>query len=348
MKERALCTVSAILFAAALGAGCDHFKSHKDDTPSLMAMLAIYSGNFSLVNSQTSPSSRLDILFYKTFSGTISYILSKTDLKITNPAEFSASAAAKTTVTITADDQIYNDYIAISSLSSNTTYYVYILNSDTGLLTVLSRATKASATSSQETGTLSGYSGTITWYLNFPAGYDTAQWTAWPLVISIKAPNFTANDANFPCITFNTDVTGGSYDQMVYDVERIKEKLNSIIENPAYRINKSRIYGCGFSAGGCAMMKIANNDGSSQYKLIALAVNGISGWLGTNADWTGNLGDTNIWISRGETDTYGADVAHANMPKTSGDHLLSIYPGVGHDSSPTWASPYTFSWLLSK
>ena len=345
MKRRFLSAASVIALIAALVTGCKKEESTDKDAVSLLALTG---GNFSLVNSQTASSRRLDILYDKSFSGTVSYIVSDIDLDIKNKTQFDASSATKSTKTITADDQNYDDYIALSSLAGETKYYVYILNSDTGRVTSLSDTTKAATESFQITGSFTGADGDIPYYINYPAGYSAASLKKWPLIISVKAPNFTANDPNFPCITFNSDINGGSSDWNS-DIAKLRNTLNTIIEDPSYRINKNKFYACGYSAGGCAVMYIANNyDGTNPYTIRALAVNGISGWLGSSAEWTGNLGDTDIWISRGENDTYGADVAYEKMPKTSGDHLLTIYPGLGHDSGPMWASPYTFMWLLSK
>jgi hypothetical protein len=344
-KRWFLSAAAVIALIAALLAGCRKAESDNNDTASL---LALASGNFSLVNSQTGSTNRLDILYSKTYSGSIAYIVSKTDLNISNQAQFNASSTTKTTKSITSDNLIYDDYIALSSLSSGTQYHVYILNPDTGRVVSLTEKTRAATESLQITGSFAGADGDIHYYINYPAGYNAASLKKWPLLISVKAPNFTANDPNFPCITFNSDINGGSSDWN-HDIAQLRNTLNTVIDDPSYRINKNKIYACGYSAGGCAAMFIANNyDGTTSYTIRALAVNGISGWLGSSAEWTGNLGDTDIWISRGENDTYGADVAYENMPKTSGDHLLSIYPGVGHDASPMWASPYTFMWLLSK
>ncbi|HOO70636.1 MAG TPA: hypothetical protein PK926_02665 [Spirochaetota bacterium] len=309
------------------------------------------SGNtskFSVVNSPTASTSRLDILYGRDFKGEISYIISRTDLDIAYFDDFNASSETKTTASVSADGLKFNDYIPLSYLASSTRYHVYVLSVHDRAVESFAVTTKAPAAGLQETGTITGYNdSSISYTISFPSGYDTASSKTWPFVLSVKAPDFTASDPNFPCITFDTDMRYSSWEQSLYDVEAIKTKVNSIIEDTAYKINRKRIYAYGFSAGGCAVMMIANDDGSDQYNFRAIVANGISGWIG-NSEYSGNLGKTDIWLFYGENDTYGTDEAFENMPHTGGDHRLTKIPGVGHDSSPTWASPYTFLWLLSK
>lgn len=310
-------------------------------------------GGFSLVNSPYHSSSRLDILYNENFSGQVSYIAVTTDLHITNANEFNTSSATKKTVTITPVDDYFNsmqltpmlNYIAVSSLSAATKYYVYILVPRTGDLAALTGSTKASGTSQQLTYTVTGYAGDITCYLNFPDGYDESTAT-WPLVISVKAPDFTAADPNFPCITFNTDISWSTSTQFTADIAAVQAKIKEIVNDTGVRIDRSRIYACGFSAGGGVVMYLANNE--TAYEITALALNGVSDWAGSSSLYSGNLCDTDIWISAGANDPYSPWVCHKNMPKTGGDHFLSVFAGKGHDASLTWDSPYTLNWLLGK
>jgi len=318
---------------------------------------------FYLINSPSASTNRLDIIYNRTYSGTISYIVSATDLGITNYTDYNESTATKTEVTITADtsgDPVYDDYIAITGRASNTKYYVYILDTDTNELKVLTRTTKISASRTTETGTITGYGGYIISYtISFPAWYDPDSSVTWPLIVSFKGSGIT--DPHFPCIVLTTDTqNSGDSSQVPFDVDKVGQKVTSLIENASYRIDKNRLYAWGFSLGGCAVLRIANHCFTDDYKFIAVVSNGCSDWIASTsytwsysgttpyAWWVNNLGNTNIWICGGENDSYEPEVVHTKMPKTGGDHLLTLYPGLSHTSVPTFASPYTYLWLLSK
>lgn len=300
---------------------------------------------FDVINSYSV--GKLHLLYDRTFSGNISYISSTTDLGITSQDEFNSSTAVKTTASIVADDLIYDDYISISGLSANTAYHIYILNTDTGYLESFTKTTQQNLGSVQETGSIADASGTgtITYNINYPTGYDPAGSTLWPFLLSVKGPNPTSSDNNFPCITFNINISWSNYNQFMTETENLRQAVKSIIENPSYKIDKNRLYATGFSAGGGVVLMIANNDGSEQYQFKALIAVGINDWI----DFSG-LGNVNTWLFYGETDSYAPDTANANtlIPATGGEHLLTEMPGIGHDSSPVWASPYTWTWLLSK
>ncbi len=291
----------------------------------------------------------LYILYDKNFSGDISYIVSRTSLGITTEKDFNASTAAKTDVTITADDLLYNDYVRISSLSSGTEYNVYILDKTTSSVEMLVETTQKNTGSVQQTGTITnGYgTGTITYNINYPSGYDRDASVLWPLLLSVKGPNMTSSDNNFPCITLNIDISWSNYTQYMNETENLRQLVKSIIENPAYRIDKNRLYAFGFSAGGGVVLMIANSDGSDQYQFKAVVAVGINDWIG----YTG-LGGINTWLFYGENDSYGAPTAsfHQKIISAggSGEHRLTAMPGIGHDSSPVWSSPYTWSWMLGK
>lgn len=128
----------------------------------------------------------------------------------------------------------------------------------------------------------------------------------------------------------------------------MRDKIKDIIENSSFRIDRSRVYACGFSLGGCAVLRIANNDSSTLFNVAAIVANGASYWLPDVEGWVENLGNTNYWICGGENDSYRPEDCYSGMPKNSGDHYLTLYPGIAHTSSPTWDSPYTYIWLLSK
>jgi uncharacterized repeat protein (TIGR02543 family) len=311
--------------------------------------------DFYLINSYTI-SSALNIIYNKSYSGTITYIVSRNDLGITSKDQFNASTATKITKSITADDLIYDDYITTGSQMNGTKYYVYLLDNTSGEVKSLSRTTETNSGYTQESGTIDGSASggsIITYTIYFPHDYDASSSKTWPFILSVKAPDFVSSNNNFPCIVFNTDVSGAA-SVLLIDTENVKNKVKAIIENPAYKIDKSRLYTIGFSAGGCAALVIANNDGSDQYKFKAVAGVGVSSWLG-NSTYCSNLGGVHIWLFHGENDTtYGPQTVTAyngiktNTPGRTGDILLTEMPGTGHDANPAWASPYTFMWLLSK
>ena len=158
-------------------------------------------GGFSLINSPCHSANRLDILYNKNFSGTVSYIVSPTDLRITGRTEFNNSSAIKQTVLVTPEAESFEgmeltpmlNYIAIPSLSAGTKYYVYILDTDTGDLTALTRSTMAKGTTVQTAGAISVDSydrnndgvteNTIEYNINFPDGYDSGSSEKWPFVL---------------------------------------------------------------------------------------------------------------------------------------------------------------------
>ena len=151
-----------------------------------------------------------------------------------------------------------------------------------------------------------------------------------------------------PCITLNIDISWSSYNQFMTETENLRQKVKSIIENPSYKIDKSRLYAAGFSAGGGVVIMIANSDGSDQYQFSAVVAVGINDWI----DFS-NMANINTWLFYGENDSsYGASTARSHQKimsaGTGGEHLLTGMPGIGHNSTPVWASPYTWNWLVSK
>lgn len=311
------------------------------------------SGNvsdFELINSY-SYAARLNLLYPDSFSGDISYIVSLTDLDITTEAKFTASSAAKKEVTITADSLGYNNYIDISSLSSGTIYYVYVLNKTNGAVKSLVQTTKTNPLYSTKADTVSDGAASYISTLYYPAGFGQEPLKKWPLLVAIKAPGIVPQNPNFPCIVFCIDASYQDWNRYQTFYANIKPVLKNIIDDNTNRIDKNKLYTMGFSVGGCWAVDIANDDGSSDYNFKAVVGVGISSWLGQN-EHCGNLGNANIWLFYGANDIQygvnGTKVAHQTIPRTSGDHLLTEMPGVGHDSSPVWASPYTFIWLFSK
>ena len=295
-----------------------------------------------------SSSSYIGILYNSGFSGTINYIISYTDLGITDKAGFDASTDTKTEKIITADDDISNDYIKIGTVA-NRKHYAYILIQSTNELKVLAETTNlylAADTSMQETVTVNGRK----FKINFPAGYDASSPKTWPFVLSIMTPNFTYSDPNFPCITMNI----GSFDVSNATIAALKTKIKEIMADTAkYKIDKSRLYATGFSTGGCAVILLAKDDGSSDYEFNAIVATGVNSWITSPI---GTLATKNIWLLYGENDNVagansgGTVSTYNNIPRTSGDHFLTKLAGDDHDNSNwrTWQSPYTLRWLLSK
>ena len=142
----------------------------------------------------------LHILYDRTFSGDISYIVSRTDLKIKTENEFNNSDAVKTDVSIAADGLIYDDYIDLPSLLSGTEYFVYIHDITTGTVESFTETTRQNSGSIQETGTITdgAGTGTITYSINFPSGYDSDSSVLWPFLLSVKGPNMSSSDNDFP------------------------------------------------------------------------------------------------------------------------------------------------------
>ncbi|MFH0974852.1 MAG: hypothetical protein V1874_03620 [Spirochaetota bacterium] len=302
--------------------------------------------DFQLINTYND-STRLTLLYPKTVSGNIIYIESSTDLHINTVSDFNNSPAAKTTKTVAADDNIYDDYITSISYGSLKKVYFYVLYD--GMLRTFTGTTSGSG-STTITGSVTG-STTMTTTITLPTGYNDDTLKTWPFIVSLKGPAF----GNLPCITLCVNISWSNNTQYNADLEAIKNLVKSIIEGtvnvgdaPA-RINKNKIYGFGFSAGGCAVMQIANDDASSQYDFIAIIGVGISSWIGQY--YSDNLGDKNIWLFWGEDDDpYGPQTvtAFGYIPAGSGEHILTEMYDTGHTSTPVTASPYMYMWLLSK
>lgn len=305
---------------------------------------------FELINSYYS-AAHLNILYPDYFSGDISYIVSAANLNITTEAEFTESSASKKGVTIIADSLRYNNYIDISSLSGGTTYYVYVLNKTNGMVRSLVQTTRTNPSYTTKTGLIGDGTATYTYTIYFPAGFGEDPLKKWPLIVAIKAPGIIPQNPNFPCIVFCVDASYQDWNRYQNFYANMKPTLETVIDDNTNLIDKNRLYIIGFSVGGCWAMDIANDDGSSDYNFAAVIGVGISSWLGQN-EHCSNLGNTNIWLFYGANDiSYGVNgtkVAYQTIPRTSGDHLLTEMPAVGHASSPVWASPYTFIWLLSK
>lgn len=133
---------------------------------------------FHLVNSPAASTNRLDILYNRDYSGTISYIVSTTDMGITSKDEFNLSAADKTGVSITADTSdgpVYDDYIAVTGCTPSTLYFVYIMDTANGEVRVLTQTTKPSGSRVQETGIITGYADG-----EYPDGYPIEYTISFP------------------------------------------------------------------------------------------------------------------------------------------------------------------------
>lgn len=296
-------------------------------------------------------SNRLNIIHDETFDGEVSFIVSAVDLGITSESGFLASPAysTRTDLTITADDLLYNDYIDITGLMSGRLYHVYLLDVSNSEVFSMSATTNSSAGYTTVTGTYSG-ANTYPFNVYLPAGYDQDSPEGYPLLIAIKWWDYVTYDADFPCIVIDTDM-GGSSSTMQADMNALKNRLNQVIGDNTYNIDKDRIYAIGYSAGGCAAMIIAND--STQFRVKAVIGLGISWWLG-RPEYCGNLGDTGIWLFYGQNDTdYGQNgtrVAYQTIPQSGGDHFLTEIAGTDHGSCqiPLWSSPVPMEWLLGK
>ncbi len=300
--------------------------------------------NFSLVNSQTGLSSRIDIVYEKEISGDVSYIVSASELIIGTAEQFDASVETKKTKTVTSDDLVFDDYIAITSLSAATKYHVYIKYN--GGVEALSKTTCPNSTAGKTaiTGTITGSQGTYNYTITFPAGYGSTS-EKWPFLVAMKAPLFS--DPDFPCVVFTIDVYSGSTTDN-NEIDNIKSTIKSFIENPDNDIDLNRIYLCGYSAGGNAAILIANDDTSDLYDVKALILEGARNWV---SNYCANLGNTHAWIFYGETDTEDDQPGERiiNMlPEGSGEHIETIMPGVGHTIGPVIDSPKVIMWLLGK
>lgn len=309
---------------------------------------------FSVINSY-SVASGLNILYNKSFSGTVSYKMSRKYFDVTDAAGFDTitSIDGQGSKTITADELTYDDYIYTGSIMTGTSFYIYLLNQSTGEVRTLTHATDTNPGYTSKTDTSTSGDSTISYTIYYPYGYDPSASKTWPLVLSIKGPSLVTGNNQFPCVVFKTDVSGTA-GVMQNDVNNIRQTLKAFIENSTNRIDKNRLYTIGFSAGGCAALMIANDDGSSQYNFKAVVGVGVSSWLG-NSSYSSNLDNVHVWLYAGENDTtWGPQTVSAyngivaNTPGRTADLLLTEMPGVAHDSNPVWASPYMYMWLLSK
>lgn len=341
------------LFATLISASLCSCKSSSDSGNDDLGEDALSS--FSLVNDYCY-SYQLDILYDKSYQGSIQYIVGTTNLGITTKAQFEASTATKTALSIAVDDRLYDDYIPLT-LARGTAYYIHILDEASGEVKTLTRSTVSDEGYTMETGTISGNSsGYADYTIYFPKGYSASGSKTWPILVTIKARSFVDINNYFPCIVFDADVNGsGSY--LTNDSKGVRDKVKSIIENSSYKIDKSKVYILGFSAGGCAAVTIANNDNSAQYQFKSLAAFGVSSWVGTTTygDNCSSLGPVHVWLFVGENDaTFGPQTVTAyngiktNTPGRTGELLLSTVVGFGHDASPVWKSPVVLKWLVDR
>lgn len=300
--------------------------------------------DFRLINTYNHPT-RLTLLYPKSIDGDVVYIESTSDLGIVTVNDFNNSTATKTTKTVTSDDNIYDDYITSLSYGSLKKVYLYVLYR--GAVRVFTGTTSISGSSAVTDSVTGSTAMTVT--ATLPAGYsDTSK--EWPLIVSLKGPTFS----DLPCITICINISWSNNTQYDADLSAIKSFVNSAIEGgykingESLRINRDKIYGFGFSAGGCAVMQFANDDLSNQYEFNAVIGVGISSWVGQY--YSENMGDKNIWLFAGGDDSWGTQTieAYGYLPDGNGEHLLTEMPGVGHTSNPVLASPYMYMWLLSK
>jgi hypothetical protein len=308
--------------------------------------------DFELINAYNN-ATNLNILYSKTFSGNISYIVSKTNLNISTESEFNASTALKTTVAIKADGLRYNDYINITNLSSRTTYYVYIFDTTSSKVKSFVKKTNSIPAMTTKTGTLSDGTLSYTYTLYFPAQYGLTPSKKWPLLVSLNTNHFKSSNFNLPCIVFCIEAQRSNRSRYYSFYHKIQTTLKNIINDDTYHIDKNKLYTAGYSVGGCWAMDLANDSGSSDYKFKAAVGIGIGWWFGETIYYK-NLGNLNIWLFYGENDKTwgkkGTKVAYQTIPRTIGDHFLTEMPGLDHVSCqiPVWQSPYTFIWLFSK
>jgi hypothetical protein len=294
----------------------------------------------------------LDVLYDVSYAGSLRYIVSSSDLGIKTKAQFDASAATEVSATVAADDRLYDDYFTIESLAQGTLYYIYLLDEESGEVRVLSQTTGMNKGITTQSGSIPENS-TPDYTIYFPNGYDASPSKTWPFLLTMKGGTYIVGNNDFPCIVFKIDVDG-AMETLSPDTGRIRDKVKTIIEDPSYRIDKDRLYIAGFSAGGCAALMIANNDGSSQYQFKAVVGIGVSEWL-KDAYFCSNLGSVSIWLLYGEDDTsWGSQTVTAfngiksNTPNRTADLRLSMMPKTGHEASPAWDSAQVFKWLLSK
>lgn len=304
---------------------------------------------FSLVKSQTGSSTRLDILYDKTFSGDISYIVSDSLLDIADASGFDRSGKSITTVSVASDELVYDDYITLSPLSGGTKYYVYIkTGGETGYVSAATYTVTSpgkAAITGKITGSVSGSATSYDYTITFPAGYGIAD-QKWPFLVNLKGSGFS--NPNFPCVVFSIDVHSGSTTDSA-EISNISSTIKTFIENPGNHIDLNRVYIFGYSAGGNAAIIIANNDGSSMYNIKAVMTEGVTSWVRYSN--CGNLGNTSIWLFYGENDSFtiNTDIITTllSLPG-NGEHLQSIMPGAGHDYTPVVNSPIAIMWLLGK
>ncbi|HOO72969.1 MAG TPA: hypothetical protein PK926_14525 [Spirochaetota bacterium] len=301
------------------------------------------SGTFSLVNSPTGSSSVLDIVYGDDISGDITYIVSDTDLNLSTVSGFDASEETKTTVTVTTDGLLYDDYIPISSLSSNTEYHVYVNHN--GRVEALTQTTCPDSTAGKAaiTGTITGSEGTYDYTITFPADYSTTG-AKWPFLVAMKVYGLT--DPDFPCVVFTINVYSGATTDNT-EINTIKTTIKDFIEDSSNNIDLDRIYLFGYSAGANAAILIANDDQSDKYDIRAVLIEGARYWT---ANYCSNLGNTDIWLFYGETDgEYNTDIITALDGLTgTGEHLQTVMPDTGHTYVPVRESPVAMSWLLNK
>ncbi len=249
----------------------------------------------------------------------------------------------------------------ITNLTSNATYYVYIVaesgtelmvQQDIGTYTPYLPSRQQGYTDFQISTLIAGY------LMYFPEEYYKNPGQSFPLLIFLHGAGerSQSDSPNFPLLRR----TGLPYvidqgkdvpmivasPQTPWSWDNLQEAINSFLEflKTKYRIDINRIYVTGISAGGQGLFYFTN-----AYPNKVAAIVPVSTW--PNGD-VNNFLNIPTWAFMGSTDTHGALVNFVNdLNNIGGTAKYTEYPG-GHSAS-VWNPVYDgskgddiYTWLL--
>lgn len=127
-----------------------------------------------------------------------------------------------------------------------------------------------------------------------------------------------------------------------WDVRLLEELLDHVVKT--FPVDSDRIYLTGLSMGGFGTLRLAARN-PNRFAAVAPICGG--GW----PHYGEPLQKMPIWFFHGEKDTVVtvemAQMVIEGIKKKGGKPLVTIYPGVGHDSwTETYNNPELYTWML--
>lgn len=195
---------------------------------------------------------------------------------------------------------------------------------------------------------------TLHYLLWLPADYKREKQKTYPLLIFLHGsgergdsldlvkmhgpPSFVENRPDFPFITVSPQCPKGTW----WNIEDLQVMLEKLIAK--YHIDPAKIYLTGLSMGGFGTWSWA-----CKYPDQFAAIAPVCG--GGDIQFADDLRTTPVWAFHGEADPVVPVKRTIEMVEAvnanGGSALITIYPGVGHDS---WVNAYNdpelYKWLL--